>query len=115
MKKTFPLQVEGKHPDRLLEATKHEIRKYIKREQNKAKPAGVDFWDFDCRFGSSPATAEVIEFSAITARINAYAAENADSFYLELLAKPGVRKPRAAGNADTEDGGASEVDRMSDA
>lgn len=102
MKKTFPLKIEGKNPDRLLEATKHEIRKYIKREQNKAKPAGVDFWDFDCRFGSSPATAEVIEFSAITARINAYAAENADSFYLELLAKPGQRKPRPASTSDDE-------------
>ncbi|MEJ6006710.1 DUF6172 family protein [Paucibacter sp. AS339] len=109
MKKTFQLQVEGKHPDRLLEAIKHEIRKYIKREQNKTRPVGVDFWDFDCRFGSSPATAEVIEFGAITARINAYAAEKAESFYLELLAKPGVRKPRPAGSD------VAEADRMSDA
>ncbi|MEY4436090.1 MAG: hypothetical protein RL175_1045, partial [Pseudomonadota bacterium] len=30
MKKTFQLHVEGKHPDRLLEAIKHEIRKYLK-------------------------------------------------------------------------------------
>ena len=33
MKKTFPLKAEGKNPERLLEATKHEIRKYIKRER----------------------------------------------------------------------------------
>ena len=33
MKKTFQLAQEGKKPDRLLEATKHEIRKYIKRER----------------------------------------------------------------------------------
>lgn len=100
LKKTYPLHVEGKHPDRLLEATKHEIRKYIKREQNKPRPAGVDFWDFDCRFGSSPATAEVIPMAALTERINAYAAEKADSFYVELLAKPGVRRPRPATGAD---------------
>jgi len=100
LKKTYPLHVEGKHPDRLLEATKHEIRKYIKREQNKPRPAGVDFWDFDCRFGSSPATAEVIPMAALTERINAYAAEKADSFYVELLAKPGVRRPRPATSAD---------------
>jgi len=100
LKKTYPLHVEGKHPDRLLEATKHEIRKYIKREQNKPRPAGVDFWDFDCRFGSSPATAEVIPMAALTERINAYAAEKADSFYVELLAKPGVRRPRPATGTD---------------
>ena len=33
MKKTFQLQVEGKHPERLLEAIKHDIRKYLKRER----------------------------------------------------------------------------------
>jgi len=104
LKKTYPLHVEGKNPDRLLEATKHEIRKYIKREQNKPCPAGVDFWDFDCRFGSSPATAETIHLGALTERINAYAAEKADSFYVELIAKPGVRKPRPP----TADHGADE-------
>jgi hypothetical protein len=29
MKKNFPLQIEGKNPDRVLEAVKHEIRKYF--------------------------------------------------------------------------------------
>lgn len=95
MKKTFQLQVEGKHPERLLEAIKHEIRQYLKRERRKPLPAQMDFWDFDCRFGSSPATAETIHLGALTERINAYAAEKAESFYVELLAKPGVRKPRA--------------------
>lgn len=105
MKKTYPLHVEGKHPDRLLEATKHEIRKYIKREQNKPCPAGVDFWDFDCKFGSSAATAEPIHLGALTERINAYAAEKADSFYVELIAKPGVRKPRAPATNTAEERG----------
>lgn len=103
LKKTYPLHVEGKHPDRLLEATKHEIRKYIKREQNKPRPAGVDFWDFDCKFGSSAATAESIHPGALTERINAYAAEKAESFYVELIAKPGLRKPRAASPASGDE------------
>ena len=51
MKKNFPLQAEGKHPDRVLEAVKHEIRKYFKRERNRDVPKGVDFWDFDCKVG----------------------------------------------------------------
>ena len=47
MKKTFKLNIEGKNPARLLEATKHEIRKYVKRERRVPLPEGVDFWDFD--------------------------------------------------------------------
>ena len=35
MKKLFLLDIEGKNRDRVIEATKHEIRKYIKREQRK--------------------------------------------------------------------------------
>ena len=35
MRKTFQLQVEGKNPDRVLDAVKHEIRKYIKRERRR--------------------------------------------------------------------------------
>jgi hypothetical protein len=31
MKKTFKLHVEGKNNDRVLDAIKHEIRKYVKR------------------------------------------------------------------------------------
>ena len=49
MRKTFPLTAEGKHPDRLLDATKHEIRKYLKRERRPqgehggyADPAGAE-------------------------------------------------------------------------
>ncbi len=53
MKKTFPLQIEGRHPDRVLDAIKNELRKYLKRERRRDLPAGVDYWDFDCRFGLS--------------------------------------------------------------
>ena len=59
MKKTFQLAQEGKKPDRLLEATKHEIRKYIKRERRRTLPEGVDYWDFDCRFGATQDDAAV--------------------------------------------------------
>ena len=38
MKKTFLLQVEGKNPDRILEAVKHEVRKYARREGRKTVP-----------------------------------------------------------------------------
>ena len=98
MKKTFKLNVEGKHPDRVLEAVKHEIRKYVKRQRRVPLPEGVDFWDFDCRFGTSQDTAAVVHFATFTGLIDAVAKGTGDgggdSFYLELLAKNGVRKAR---------------------
>ncbi|MFM2084299.1 MAG: hypothetical protein RLY95_1117 [Pseudomonadota bacterium] len=96
MKKLFQLTIEGKNRDRVLEGTKHEIRKYIKRERAKALPEGADFWDFDCQFGLSKETASVVHFANITDCINEAAISGADAFYLEVLARPGVRQPKAA-------------------
>ena len=108
MKKTFQLNLEGKHRDRVLEATKHEIRQYIKRERRKALPEGVDFWDFDCKFGSTATDALPVHFASLTERINALAQEGGAAFYLELLAKPGRRTLRSAspgeGTVDTAAG-----------
>jgi hypothetical protein len=94
VKKTFQLTIEGKQRDRVLEATKHEIRQYIKRERRKLLPQGVDFWDFDCQFGLSAETAASVHFATITALIDAAAKDGADAFYLSLIAKPGVRKSK---------------------
>ena len=98
MKKTFTLNVEGKHPDRVLEAIKHEIRKYVKRQRRVPLPAGVDFWDFDCRFGTTQDNATVVHFATITGLIDAVAKDRGDAFYLELLAKNGHRKTRVEGD-----------------
>lgn len=101
MKKTFQLNIEGKNRDRVLEATKHEIRKYVKRQRRVPLPAGVDFWDFDCRFGTTRENATVVHFATITELIDAVAREGGDAFYLELLAKNGHRSARPAnGDAD---------------
>jgi hypothetical protein len=97
VKKTFPLNIEGKNRDRVLEASKHEIRKYVKRQRRVPLPEGVDFWDFDCKFGANAETAVVVHFATITALIDAVAAEGGDAFYLELLAKTGHRTARPVG------------------
>ncbi len=97
MRKTYPLQIEGKHPDRLLEAAKHDIRKYVKRERRRDLPVGVDFWDFDCQFGASKELASPIHFATITEQIDALVAAAGTQFYIEVLAKAGVRKPREPG------------------
>ena len=102
MKKTFQLTIEGKNRDRVLEATKHEIRQYVKRERRKALPDGVDFWDFDCKFGTSADNAQGVHFATLTALIDAVATEGGDAFYLELLAKPGLRTARATPESEPD-------------
>jgi hypothetical protein len=96
MKKTFKLTHPKIKVPRLVEAIKFEVKKYIKRERNKKLPEKVDFWDFDCRFGVDQASSEVIHLSAINKSIDEAESKGLESFYLEILVKPGHRtkKPK---------------------
>ena len=91
MKKTFELTHPKIKRPRRVEAIKYEVKKYIKRERRKPLPDGVDFWDFDCRFGIDEASSEIIHLSAINKAISQIEADQLDSFYLEILVKPGYR------------------------
>lgn len=102
MKKTFPLKLEGKSPERMLEATKHEIRKYIKRERRRALPEGVDFWDFDCKFGSTEENAVVAHLAELIPLIDALVKSDGAQFYIEILAKHGHRQVRPGTEATAE-------------
>jgi hypothetical protein len=96
MKKTFQLTVEGKNRDRVVEAVKNEIRKYLKRERRRDVPAGADYWDFDCKFGLAQESAEVVHLGNLIGLIDGVAKEGGDKFYVEILAKPGHRKAKPA-------------------
>lgn len=104
MRKTFQLAVEGKNRDRIVDAVKHEIRKYVKRERRRELPAGVDFLDFDCRFGLAPESAEVVHLNSLMPSIDAAVKEGAASCYVEILSKPGHRKAKPAGSGPDADG-----------
>jgi len=92
MKKTFKLSHERISLPRLVEAIKHEVKKYIKRERRRALPEGADYWDFDCRFGVDEASSEVIHLSEINKLISWAEAEKLETFYLEVMVKPCHRK-----------------------
>ena len=94
MKKTFKMSHPKIKVPRLVEAIKYEVKKYIKRERGKALPPNVDFWDFDCRFGVDEARSEVIHLSAINKAISEAEEQQLESFYLEILAKPGYRSKK---------------------
>ena len=94
MRKTYPLQAEGRHPDRVLDAVKHDVRKYLKRERRRPLPEGVDFWDFACRFGLSAEVAETVHLSAVISSIDTAAKEQATQVYVEIITTHGNRTPR---------------------
>ncbi len=98
MKKTFKVTHPKIKKDRLIEAVRHDVKKYIKRERNKKLPDGVDFWDFDCKFGNTEEGAKVIHLSEINKYIDQAEQQQLDSFYLEILAKPGHRMKKLASN-----------------
>ena len=94
MRKTFQLRPEGKHPDRHLEAVKHEIRKYIQREKRRDLPEDTDYWAFDCRFGADAESAQTIHVEEITASIDAVVKTEGPQVYVEILARAAKRGPR---------------------
>jgi hypothetical protein len=107
VRKTYLLNIEGKNRDRLLEASKHDIRKYVKRERSRPLPEGVDFWDFDCKFGHSEATAAVVHFATLMGLVDTAAQEGSEQFYVEVVTKHGHRTARPAGaqpQGGSEDG-----------
>jgi len=94
MKKTHPLLVEGKKPDRVRDALKHTLRQYVRRERNKALPEGVDFWDFDCQMGLQADTAERVHVADLNKALDALADQGAVAVYVEILRKPGIRQSK---------------------
>lgn len=100
MRKTFPLRPEGKHPDRVLEALKHELRKYFQRERRRTLPEGVDFWDFDCRLGASQAEAAAVHPAELTRALDALVQAGGTEVYVEILAKHGHRRRQPPGATD---------------
>ena len=91
MKKTFKLSHPKIKVPRLVEAAKYVVRKYVKRERRRKLPEGVDFWDFDCRFGPTADESKEIHLSEISKYIDDAESRQLESFYVEILAKPGHR------------------------
>lgn len=108
MRKTYSLHLEGKHPDRVLDAIKHDIRKYIKRERRRDLPAGVDFWDFECTFGASEAEAQPVHLNDITGQIDAVVQAQGAQFFVSIVAKHGHRTAKPLTQA--QEGGTDSLD-----
>jgi hypothetical protein len=98
MKKNFPLHHPRKADARVLDAIKHEVRKYVQRERRKPLPEDCDTWQFSCRVGPAPEQAENVALPEISAALDRVAAAGPDQVFIELRATPARR--RFAGNAE---------------
>ncbi len=94
MRKTYPLHIDGRHPDRVLDAVKHDVRKYLKRERRRDLPEGADFWDFDYKVAVTKEEAQTVHLSELISGIDAVAKAQAAQVYVEVLAKTGKRQAR---------------------
>ena len=92
MKKTFELSHPKIKPARQVDAIKHELKKYVKRERNKQLPIDADYWDFDCKFGDDENTAEDIHLSGLNKAVDKAIEKGLTRFYIEIVAKGGIRE-----------------------
>lgn len=114
MKKLFQLTVEGRHRDRLLDASKHEVRKYVARQRRAALPEGVDYWDFACRFGSTEADATDVHFATLIGLMDAAGKAGADAFFVSILGMHGVRAAKPKDDARAPDSRSEQLVRHLD-
>ena len=96
MKKIFKLTHPKIKVPRLVDAARCDVRKYVKRERKKELPKGVDYWDFACKFGPTAEDARVVHLAEMSKCIGEAEEQKLESFYVEILAKPGHRtkKPK---------------------
>lgn len=100
MKKTFSLSHPKKKPERMVDAIKHEVKKYIKRERNKDLPIDANYWAFDCQFGNTEQDAQAVHQGEINKLIDGAVQAGKESFYIEVIARADFRERKIEDNND---------------
>ena len=94
MKKNFPLHHPRKADARVLDAIKHEVRKYVLRERRKPLPDEAQVRTFTCRVGADEASAETCALPGVSAALDRFAATGADTVFIAIRAQSGARPGR---------------------
>jgi len=102
LKKKFELTATNKEPQRVLEAIKNDIRKYIKREKRKPLPEGCNVWNIECKFGQNEDQPQTIEFQDIIKSIDEASQNEAKSIYIELISNAIAREKKVIENENIE-------------
>lgn len=91
MKKTFSLQAPGKADARVLDAIKHEVRKYVRREHRKPLPEGFNRLEFDCKIGTSAADVTVVPLQDVSSALDAVARAGGSVAYVDIVSRAAQR------------------------
>ena len=94
MKKLFPLHHPRKADGRVLDAIKHDVRKYVQRELNKTRPDVARRPTFSCRVGASEAEAQETPLKNISAAIDRVAQEGANDVFIAITSTPAEESTR---------------------
>ncbi len=100
MNKTYNLIEEKRDKARVVEAVKHEVRKYIKREKNKSLPDGVDFWNLECKISKDNSALVAVEFQSLIKTMDTLVEEGAEVLNIEILSFEGIREPKESVTPD---------------
>jgi hypothetical protein len=99
MKKTFPFEVPGKARARVVDAVKHDLRRYVQRERRKPLPEGFSRWNFECAAGADPSSARPCALVDLGRMVDEVANTPATHVYVEIQALPGQREGSTADDA----------------
>jgi len=103
MKKVYKLTDEKRHEDRVLEAVKNDIRKYVKREKKKnLSDKKLMYWDFDCKIGVTSTDAKVIAYEELIKALDAVKSRGAKEVYVEVIAKEALKPAKAEEEPSSE-------------
>lgn len=91
MKKTFPLQQEGRDDARVRDKIRHEVNKYLRRARQRPPAEGFRGWDFTCKVGPGETQAEPRALKEVASAIDEVAARGAAHVYIELVPVPARR------------------------
>ena len=101
MKKTFPLEHPRRTPPRVLDAIKHEVRKYLRRERRKQLPDDAEFWAFDCQVGMD-GPSRAVDVAELVPAIDGASKQGWATVYIEILARPARRDGQTVTPTDAE-------------
>jgi len=99
LKKIFKLREGDKHPDRIIEKIKHQLRKYLKREKKKKIQVTNSFYDFNCRFGKDKESSKEVSFNEIIQLLDKTREDDWRECYIEIVA---VIREKSLQEQDTE-------------
>ena len=91
MRRTFQLVHHKIKRERIVDSVKRDVKRYLKRERKKRLPEGFDLWGFECKFGHTAESSVEVEVSTLNKHIDEAVEQNVASFYIEILAKAGLR------------------------